>query len=128
MLLAQQLRKDLNDLYWKFHAQLPKREGILLRPNSRIFVQYARRKIRRAKLVIQCSSLKKTKPIKRKRGYLARVGIKAERLAKLVSHTHLQLHKYKLLILICILEKLMQANEATNKKHQTSTKAVKHGA
>ena len=93
VLLAQQLRKDLNDLYWKYHAQLPKCEGIVLRPNSRICMRYARRKIKRAKLVLQCSSLKKTKPIKRKKGYLARVGIKAERLAKLVSHSHLQLHK-----------------------------------
>ena len=45
--LAQQLRINLNDLYWKYHAQLPKSEGILLRPNSKSLLQYAcSRKIR----------------------------------------------------------------------------------
>ena len=51
-------------------------------------MQYARRKIRQAKLILHCSALKKSKASKRKNGYLARVGIKAERLAKLVSHMH----------------------------------------
>ena len=49
VLLAQQLRKDLNDLYWKYHAQLPNCE---LRPNSRICMQHARKKIKQAKLVL----------------------------------------------------------------------------
>ena len=84
LLLAQQMRNDLDELYWKYHSQLPKCEGLLLRPNSKSLVQYSRRKIRRAKLTLQCSTLNKIKP--RKKKSLARVGIKAERLAKSVSY------------------------------------------
>ena len=41
-----------------------------------------------AKLILQCLALKKNKANNQKEGYFARVGIKAERLAKLVSHMH----------------------------------------
>ena len=76
VLLVQQLRKDLDELYWKYHAQLPKCEGILLQSNSRILVQYACRNIRQAKLILWYS-VSKQKINKRKIGYLARVGYKS---------------------------------------------------
>jgi len=55
-----------------------------LRPNSKSLVQHARRKIRKAKLTLQCSTLKKSKP-SRKRSSM-RVTIKAGRLAKSINY------------------------------------------
>ena len=78
----------MNDLYWKYHTQLPKSEGLLLGPNSKSLLQYACRKIRRAKLTLQCSTMKKMK--QRKKRSSKRVGIKADRLAKSVSYIDVQ--------------------------------------
>lgn len=99
--LAQKLRSDLDELYWKYYSQLPKCEGLLLRPNSKSLVQYTRRKIRRAKLTLQCSTLKKSKP-GRKRSSV-RVGIKADRLAKSVSYNTMKNDiTIMMLVFLCI--------------------------
>ena len=47
---AKALRADLDELYSKYHAIPPKRQGILLRPNANAAIQYMRRKIRKSKI------------------------------------------------------------------------------
>ena len=78
---AKALSTDLDELYSKYHALLPKRQGILLCPNANVAIQYMRRKVQKARLTLSCSSLKRSKP-KRLKGYLARMGAKADRLRK----------------------------------------------
>ena len=79
---AKALSADLDELYSKYHALLPKRQGILLRPNANVAIQYMRRKIQRAKFTLRCSTIKRSKP-KRLKASSRRVGAKADRLRKL---------------------------------------------
>ena len=78
---AKALSADLNVLYSKYHGLLPKRQGILLRPNANIAIQYMRRKVQKARFTLQCSTLKRSKP-KRLKASSRRVGAKADRLHK----------------------------------------------
>ena len=78
---AKALRAELDELYSKYHAILPKRQGILLRPNANVAIQYMRRKIRRARFNLRCSTIQRSKP-KRLKATSRRVGAKADRLRK----------------------------------------------
>ena len=53
------LSADLDELYSKYHALLPKCQGILLRPNA---IQYMRRKIQKPRFTLRYSTLKQSKP------------------------------------------------------------------
>ena len=75
---ATSLSAELNELYCKYEALLPKCEGI---PNANIATQYIRRKVQKAKCTLNCSSLRRSKP-KRLKGISKRVGAKADRLRK----------------------------------------------
>ena len=78
---AKALSGDLDKLYCKYHALLPKHQGILLHPNAKVAIQYMRRKIQRARFTLRCSTIKRSKP-KRLKASSRRVGAKADRLRK----------------------------------------------
>ena len=59
---AKALRADPNELYSKYHALLPKRQSILLRPNANVAIQYMRRKVQRARFTLRCSTIRRKKP------------------------------------------------------------------
>ena len=59
---AKALSADLDELHSKYHALLPKRQGILLHPNANVVIQYMHRKIQRAKFTLRCSTIKRSKP------------------------------------------------------------------
>ena len=76
--------KDLNsrvqDLFTSFHSLLPQKNSLVLRPKGSQSVVIMRRKIRKARLTLSCSSLSTTVKAKRKAN---RVGSKADWLRKL---------------------------------------------
>ena len=78
---AKALSTDLDELYSKYYALLPKCQGILLRSNTNVAIQYMHRKIQRAKFTLKCSTIKRSKP-KRLKASSRRVGAKADRLRK----------------------------------------------
>ena len=99
---AKALRADLDKLYSKYHAILPKRQGILLRPNANVAIQYMRRKIRRARFNLRCSTIQRSKP-KRLKATSRRVGKKADRLrkeARVCWSMYISYYNYRLSICI----------------------------
>ena len=76
--------KDLNsrvqDLFTSFHSMLPEKNSLVLRPKGSQSVVIMRRKIRKARLTLNCSSLSTAVKAKRKAN---RVGSKADWLRKL---------------------------------------------
>lgn len=75
--------KDLNskvqDLFNHFHSLLPQKDGFVLRPKGSQSVIIMRRKIRKARLTLTCSSLSTTlKGKKMTKALTQRVGAKAD--------------------------------------------------
>lgn len=80
---ATALASDLEQLYSKYQALLPKSQGLLLHPKSNTKIQYMRRKVQKARLALKCSSLPHKKS-RSSKGPFVRVGSKAERLQKVL--------------------------------------------
>lgn len=81
---AKSLASDLDELYRKYHALLPKQQGLILHPKTSVKMQYMRRKVQKARLTLQCSSLSRSKS-RRKKGQFVRVGAKADRFRKVIK-------------------------------------------
>ncbi len=84
---AKTLASDLEQLYSKYQALLPKCQGLILQPKSNMKIQYMRRKVQKARLALKCSSLPRKKS-RSSKGPFVRVGSKAERLQKVFLYHH----------------------------------------
>ena len=83
------LNQLLKEVYNGTLARMPRREGLLSRPRGDSYaVVIARRKIKRARCVLKCSSLPKCKPLKRLQlARKARVGAMTETKKKVCYKT-----------------------------------------
>ena len=81
---ARNLASDLEQLYSKYQALLPKSHGLILQPKSNVKIQYMRRKVKKARAVMKCSSLPRKKS-RGPKGPFIRVGSKAEKLQTKVN-------------------------------------------
>jgi len=77
------LNNSLKDVYEEALTRMPKKEGLVSRRKGDTTVIIARRRIRRAKATLQCSTLPKCKPTKSKAKQ--RVGSKAEKVKVLLA-------------------------------------------
>ena len=93
---ARELASDLEKMYSKYLALLPKQQGLTFHPKSPITTQYMRRKVQKARLALKCSTLPPPRKTRKTKGPFVRVGAKAERKQKV------NITQYTDLILKCL--------------------------
>ena len=79
--LVTDLNRETEELFNRFQSYLPKKDGLVMRPRGNQSVVIMKRKIRKAKLSLVCSSL--PTPAKRQKPSTQRVGSIADRKRKL---------------------------------------------
>ena len=104
--LLMDVNHCLKDLHNRILSGMPVKEGLIARPKRDTTVIIMKREIKRARAILHCSVIPKSKPVKRlQQAKKCRVGYKAEKQIKVCGYTYVCRKNVMYTAILCSLQR-----------------------